>query len=88
MTAKEFLEIKEVNDSDYMDSGMVNHIIEMIESYHQSKLKEFEGKIVIELSDEELSIVTEQDLKEMQDRAMQFDGFEGWVVKGRLAVIK
>ena len=45
-------------------------------------------KIVIELSDEELQIVTRQELSKMQDDAMKFDGFEGWIVRGKLAIIK
>ena len=45
-------------------------------------------KIVIELSDEELQIVTRQELSKMQDDAMEFDGFEGWIVRGKLAIIK
>lgn len=40
--------------------------------------------IVIELSDEELKIVTRQELEQMQKDAMEFDGFEGWIVKGIL----
>lgn len=45
-------------------------------------------KIVIELSDKELQIVTRQELSKMQDDAMEFDGFEGWIVIGKLAIIK
>jgi signal transduction histidine kinase len=45
-------------------------------------------KIVIELSDEELQIVTRQELSKMQDDAMEFDGFKGWIVRGKLAIIK
>jgi hypothetical protein len=41
-------------------------------------------KIVIELSDKELQIVTRQELSKMQDDAMEFDGFEGWIVRGKL----
>lgn len=41
-------------------------------------------KIVIELSDKELQIVTRQELSKMQDDALEFDGFEGWIVRGKL----
>lgn len=41
-------------------------------------------KYVIELSDGELQIVTEKQLDEMYDNAMEFDGFLGFMVKGRL----
>lgn len=38
LTAKKYLESKGLNDHDYMDSGMINHISEMMEEYHQAKL--------------------------------------------------
>lgn len=38
LTAKVYLESKGLNDHDYSDSGMINHIAEMMEEYHQSKL--------------------------------------------------
>ena len=41
-------------------------------------------KYIIELSDNELKIVTEKELKEMEKSAIEFDGFEGWIVKGEL----
>ena len=41
-------------------------------------------KIVIEVSDEEIMIVTRQDLEQMKKDAMEFDGFEGWIVRGKL----
>jgi len=39
---------------------------------------------VIELSDEELKIVTKKELDEMYSDAIKFDGFFGFSVKGRL----
>jgi len=39
MTSKEYLESKGLCDHDYMDSGMINYISEMMEEYHQAKLK-------------------------------------------------
>jgi len=41
-------------------------------------------KIVIEFSDNELLIVTKEELQKMQESAIEFDGFESWTVKGRL----
>jgi len=38
LTAKKYLESKGLNDHDYMDDGMINHISEMMEEYHQAKL--------------------------------------------------
>ena len=38
LTAKKYLESKGLNDHDYQDSGMINHISEMMEEYHQTKL--------------------------------------------------
>jgi hypothetical protein len=40
--------------------------------------------IVVELSDDEIKIISEQELKEWQQSAIKFDGFEGWIVRGRL----
>ena len=40
--------------------------------------------IVVELSDDEIKIISEQELKEWQQSAIEFDGFEGWIVRGRL----
>ena len=40
--------------------------------------------IVVELSDNEIKIINEQELKEWQKIAIEFDGFEAWTVKGRL----
>jgi hypothetical protein len=40
--------------------------------------------IVVELSDEEIKIITRQELEQWQQSAMEFDGFEGWIVRGRL----
>ena len=34
MTAKEYLESKGLCDHDYSDSGMINHISELMEEYH------------------------------------------------------
>ncbi len=42
------------------------------------------GQYVIELSDEELKIVTAEELAEMEKSAMEFDGFLGFTVRGRL----
>jgi hypothetical protein len=38
LTAKIYLESKGLSDHDYMDSGMINHISEMMEEYHQHKV--------------------------------------------------
>jgi hypothetical protein len=43
---------------------------------------------IIELSDNELKIVSDKELKEMQESAIEFDGFEAWIVKGKLIKIK
>lgn len=49
---------------------------------------ELPNKMVIELSDQEMQIVSADELIQMEKEAMPFDGFEGWIVKGKLAVIK
>jgi hypothetical protein len=40
--------------------------------------------IVVELSDDELKIITIAELKQWKQSAIEFDGFEGWIVRGRL----
>ncbi len=40
--------------------------------------------IIVELSDEEIKIITSQELDKWEKDAMEFDGFEGWIVRGRL----
>ena len=40
--------------------------------------------IVVELSDEEIKIITRQELEKWKKDAMEFDGFEGWIVRGIL----
>jgi hypothetical protein len=53
-----------------------------MESEQNAKLDSQE--YVIELSDEELKIVTAEELAEMEKSAMEFDGFLGFTVRGRL----
>jgi hypothetical protein len=40
--------------------------------------------IVVELADEEIKIITRQELEQWKQSAIEFDGFEGWIVRGRL----
>ena len=41
-------------------------------------------EIVVELSDNELKIIKYSELEQWQNEALEFDGFEGWIVKGKL----
>lgn len=49
---------------------------------------ELPNKMVIELSDEEMQIVSTEELIQMEKEAMEFDGFEGWIVRGKAAILK
>lgn len=49
---------------------------------------ELPNKMVIELSDEEMQIVSADELIQMEKEAMEFDGFEGWIVRGKAAILK
>ena len=49
---------------------------------------ELPNKMVIELSDEEMQIVSTDELIQMEKEAMEFDGFEGWIVRGKAAILK
>lgn len=43
---------------------------------------------IIEVSDNELMLVSDEKLKEMKQSAIDFDGFEGWIFKGKLIKTK
>lgn len=49
---------------------------------------ELPNKMVIELSDEEMQIVSTEELIQMEKEATEFDGFEGWIVRGKAAILK
>lgn len=46
------------------------------------------GKYIIELSDNEMQIVSVEELAEMEKQAMEFDGFVPYIVKGKAGIIK
>ena len=60
----------------------IKRIVLLIER-HIKRITESQ-EYVIELSDEELKIVTAEELAEMEKSAMEFDGFLGFTVRGRL----
>jgi len=60
----------------------IKRIVLLIER-HIERITESQ-EYVIELSDEELKIVTAEELAEMEKSAMEFDGFLGFTVRGRL----
>lgn len=49
---------------------------------------ELPNKIIIELSDNEMQIVSTEELRQMEEEAIEFDGFKEWLVKGKAAVIR
>lgn len=53
----------------------------------KSKEVEVLGNI-IEMSDNELMLVSDENLKEMKQSAIDFDGFEAWIFKGKLIKTK
>jgi len=62
----------------------IKRIVLLIER-HIERITESQ-EYVIELSDEELKIVTAEELAEMEKSAMEFDGFLGFTVRGRLTI--
>lgn len=65
----------------------IDYILDVTSEYKQLMLGSVGNSsdlIVVELSDDEIKIISEQELKEWQQSAIEFDGFEGWIVKGRL----
>ena len=72
-------------------------MIEEIETYLKKReaainftqsCTELPNKMVIELSDEEMKIVSTEELIQMETEAIEFDGFEGWIVRGKAAILK
>lgn len=64
-------------------------MVDFAEQYHKEQLMlgavgNSSDLIVVELSDDEIKIISEQELKEWQQSAIEFDGFEAWIVRGRL----
>ncbi len=49
----------------------------VIETYNKAD-------VVVELSDDEIKIISEKELEQWQKDAMEYDGFDGWIVKGKL----
>ena len=76
--------IERSEDLEY-ESGLlfgIKRIVLLIER-HIERITDSQ-EYVIELSDEELKIVTAEELAEMEKSAMEFDGFLGFTVRGRL----
>lgn len=48
-----------------------------------SELKKTD-ELVVELADEELKIITVEELEKWKKSAIEFDGFYAWVVRGKL----
>ena len=85
MSPKEFAEKEKVRVI-YDPNGM--HIREedvyrLMQRYAEEQLNICD-EIVVELSDNEIKIISEQELREWEQSAIEFDGFEGWIVKGKL----
>ena len=70
----------------FLEQAILNAINEAIN--YTCCCEELPNKMVIELSDEEMQIVSTDELIQMEKEAMKFDGFEGWIVKGKAAILK
>ena len=65
----------------------IDYILDVTNEYKQLLLHNVVSSsdlIVVELSDDEIKIITEKELNEWRKSAIEFDGFEGWIVRGRL----
>ena len=65
----------------------IDYILDVTNEYKQLLLHNVVSSsdlIVVELSDEEIKIITEKELNEWRESAIEFDGFEGWIVRGKL----
>lgn len=81
--------IKEHN-IDILDDALINDCVEMtLKAINYNYCcTELPNKMVIELSDEEMQIVSIEELIQMEKEAMEFDGFKGWIVRGKAGIIK
>ena len=65
----------------------IDYILDVTNEYKQLLLHNVVSSsdlYVVELSDEEIKIITENELNEWRKSAIEFDGFEGWIVRGQL----
>ena len=89
MKAEEFYKNHELKDelsfSQLTSTGIstnYNQVFAFAEAYYQSRVNNSE--YVVELSDDEIKIVSESELQQWKKEALEFDGFEGWIVRGKL----
>ena len=62
----------------------LSEAISEVENVSLSDVVSSSDLIVVELADEEIKIITRQELEQWQQSAIEFDGFEVWIVRGRL----
>ena len=79
--------ITTVNGTETLLSKQLAYMLEIAINYTRC-CTELPNKMVIELSDEEMQIVSTDELIQMEKEAMEFDGFEGWIVRGKAAILK
>jgi len=65
---KEFLEKLRLTDSDYQDSGMINHIADLLERYHSEQLMPMLPKIT---SDKFLDYLKNNRYERIDDELLQ-----------------
>ena len=70
--------------TDYRDGKLVAYGYALNAFKELSKDKPCDN-FVVKFSDNEIQLVTRQQLEIWQKQAMDFDGFEGWIVKGKLS---
>lgn len=73
--------------TDYKPIHSHEDMMQFAKDYHTEQLLSVvdnNDQVVVELSDEELKIITRKELEQWQKDAIEFDGFEGWIVKGKL----
>lgn len=91
MNATEFLKDKGIEFDAYTQAC----VQVLLEEYAAKKLNEQKTKqvqdavlkplkYVVELADNEVQIITAKELKGWEDSAAEFDGFEGWTIRGTL----
>ena len=76
------LNLKVIYENGFIDDMFSLSLIAFAEAYYKSRINN--SKYVVELSDNEIKILSESELVKWKKVALEFDGFEGWIVRGKL----
>lgn len=89
MDLKEFVRQKEKMNSSLITDWDRDMLLQAMQMYADEQLRLYlvsnsSDLYVVELSDEEIKIVDEKELDEWYESALEFDGFLGFKIRGKL----